>query len=163
MNCEKVPSIIELDSFDGDYFKYEDAVYLVYKQTFENHQFFFFCKPIKHKKYPIIKDKPGTFWHIISNGSDETNRIPDLRRYERIAWPAFILDYCKDNCKDILIWKNRRKGKPRIVLWCTKIDYVVILDERTDFCIFWTAYPVTYQHTREKLLKEYQEYIKNNS
>lgn len=40
MNCEKVPSIIELDSFDGDYFKYEDAVYLVYKQTFENHQFF---------------------------------------------------------------------------------------------------------------------------
>ena len=57
------------------------------------------------------------------------------------------------------MWKNKRKGKSRIVLWCTEIDYVVILDERADFLIFWTAYPVTYQHTREKLLKEYHEFL----
>lgn len=163
MSCEKIPNLIELDTFDGDYFQYEEAVYASYKDTFENHKFYMNGKPINHKKHPLYKGKPGTFWHIISNGPDEDKRTPNLRRYERIAWPAFILDYCKNNCSNILIWKNNRKGKSRIVLWCREIDYVVILDERADFFIFWTAYPVSYRHTREKLLKEYQEFSKSNT
>ena len=34
------------------------------------------------------------------------------------------------------------------------------VDERKDFCLFWTAYPTTYSHTKEKLMKEYTEYWK---
>ncbi len=162
MKCDTIPEIIELDNFDGNYEKYEEAVYLSYKTTFEGQEFFWGNKRIAHKKHPMYKEKPGTFWHIISNGEDEANRIPDLRRYERVAWPAHILGYCVHYCDKILTWKNIRKGKTRILIWCKEIEYLVVLDERKDFCIFWTAYPVTYRHTKEKLQKEYDEYVKQN-
>ena len=111
----------------------------------------------------MIKDKSATFWHIISSSTDENNREPDLRRYERIAWPAFLLGYCKDYCDDLLIWKNNRNGKTRVLLWCRDIDYVVILDEREKYCLFWTAYPIVYEHTRQKLFKEYSAYKKQEA
>lgn len=162
MPCNKTPSIIELDDFSGNYEAYEDAVYALYEETFEKCHFDWLGKPISQKRYPMFKNKSGTFWHIISSGPEEISRLPDLRRYERVAWPAFILDYCKNNCNQLLIWKNKRKGKTRILLWCQDIDYLVVLDERDKYCLFWTAYPVTYKHTKEKLLKEYNEYMKQN-
>lgn len=163
MQCKTIPNLIELDSYDGDYEQYENAVYNAYKITFENNQFYFKGKRIAHKKHPLYKDKSGTFWHIISNGPQEETRLPDLRRYERIQWPAYILGFCQLNCDKLLIWENCRNRKNRVVLWCQQIDYVVILDQRADYYIFWTAYPVTYSHTRKKLLKEYNNYISNNS
>ena len=159
MCCEHIPPIIELDSYNGDYEAYEDAIYAAYQTTFENHKFFFNGKPIFQKKHPMFKNKSGTFWHIISSGEVEENRLPDLRRYERVTWPAYILNYCKENCEKILIWKNKRKNKRRILLWCQEIDYLVILEERREFFLFWTAYPVTRSHTKCKLLKEYNEYM----
>lgn len=27
MGCEKIPDLIELDTYNGDYFQYEEAVY----------------------------------------------------------------------------------------------------------------------------------------
>lgn len=158
MNCDKIPALVELSTYDGDYSKYEEAVYALYDETFQNHKFYLDGKPINHKKHPTFNNKSATFWHIISSGPNEENRNADLRRYERIAWPAFILDYCASNCSNLLIWKNKRKGKTRVILWCREIDYVVVLDERPEFLIFWTAYPVTYKHTHHKLLKEYQQY-----
>ena len=160
MKCDDIPKIIELDFFDGDYEKYEEAVYEAYKKSFEEHEFYWEGKRIAHKKHPMYKEKPGTFWHIVSNGEEEEKRIPDLRRYERILWPAHILSYCRENCDKILSWKNVRKGKTRILLWCKEIDYLVVLEERKEFCIFWTAYPITYGHARKKLQKEYDEYQK---
>ncbi len=162
MECKEIPELIELDNYGGNYEAYEDAVYSAYQITFEKETFYFQGKRIAHKKYPMFKEKPGTFWHIISSGEDEESRLPDLRRYERIKWPAHILKYCKDNCTKILVWKNKRKGKTRILLWCQEIDYVVVLDERADFCIFWTAYPVNYEHTKRKLMKEYMESKKSD-
>jgi hypothetical protein len=161
MACDKVPKIIELDDYGGEYQPYEDAVYNVYQESFESKQFFYNGKRIAHKRYPMYKGKSGTFWHIISSGEAEADRLPDLRRYERVSWAAFILGYCCDNCDKILEWRNERKGKKRVLLWCRDIDYVVILDDRDEYYIFWTAYPVTYGHTRKKLYREYSEYIKN--
>lgn len=159
MSCGNIPEIIELDQYDGDYAKYEEAVYCKYQETFENDKFSFEGKNIAHKKHPLYKEKSGTFWHIISSGTEEESRLPDLRRYERIAWPAYILKYCKQHCDKLLVWKNRRGGKTRVLLWCQEINYLVVLDERKDYCIFWTAYPVTYRHKQEKLMKEYTEYM----
>lgn len=158
MICEKIPPIIELDSYDGNYEEYENAIYSAYESTFENNKFYWEGKPINEKKVPIFKGKSGTFWHIISSGETEESRTPDLRRYERITWPAHILKYCKDNCEKILVWKNKRGSKSRILLWCREIEYLVVLDERKDFCLFWTAYPVIYSHTKKKLMKEYKDY-----
>lgn len=161
MQCKKIPEIIELDTYNGDYQLYEDAVYNLYKTTFEQNSFSFDGKRISQKRIPLYKEKSCTFWHIISTGPIEDERTPDLRRYERIAWPAYILNYCQNHCSNLLIWKNIRKGKHRILLWCRDIDYLVVLDERKDYCLFWTAYPVERSHTKQKLLKEYNAYIES--
>ena len=158
MECNLVPDLVLFSDYGGDYDAYVSATYEIYQNTFASRTFFFEGKRIAHKKHPEIKGMSATFWHITSSGSEEESKLPDLRRYEVIAWPAFILDYCLNKCQNLLIWKNRRKGKTRICLWCQDINYVVILDERDDFCIFWTAYPVSYEHTRRKFLKEWQEY-----
>lgn len=160
MNCELVPDLIYLSDYNGNYQDYEAAVYQTYLDTFDAGSFSWNGKRIVHKKHPETRGMSATFWHITSSGSEEANRTPDLRRYETIAWPAFILDYCLYGCQELLVWKNRRKGKTRVLLWCQDIDYVVVLDERKEFCVFWTAYPVTHRHTREKFLKEYEQYQK---
>lgn len=159
MSCDSVPEIIALDSYDGNYQAYEEAVYEAYKRTFEDHTFFINGIRIAHKKHPLYKDKSGTFWHIISSGKEEETRQPELRRYERIEWPAYILSYCLNNCENILLWKNTRKKSDRILIWCKSIDYLVVLADRKDYILFWTAYPVTHSHTKKKLQKEYDEYI----
>ena len=133
MKCDHIPQIIEYDSYDGNYEEYENDIYAAYQSTFESQEFSWGEKPIRQKKHPMFKGKSGTFWHIISSGDSEESRIPDFRRYERVTWPAYILSYCKDNCDKILVWKNQRKNKTRILLWCQDIDYLVVLDERKDF------------------------------
>ena len=50
--------------------------------------------------------------------------------------------------------------RKRIILWLYEEDYVVILADRKKYVLLWTAYMVTYRHTKERLLKEYEEYYK---
>lgn len=158
MVCD-IPEIIELASYGGDYPLYESAIYEIYRDNFHDEQLTFRGQPIRHKKYPEYKGKPATFWHIISNGSDEENRLPNLRRYERIEWPFYIIGSCVDNCERVLIWENTRKGKTNVLIYCPDVEYLVVLAKRDGYLVFWTAYPVEYQHTRNSLLKEYSEYM----
>lgn len=142
-----------------DYHEYEDAVYNAYEISYGSKHFSYNGMPIYQKKMPLFKDKPCTFWHIISSGPEETSRIPDLRRYERVQWPGFILSYCVNQCSKLLIWETTRKTKNRVLLWCKDIDYLVVLDKRKDFYLFWTAYPVTYERKKYTLQAEYDAYI----
>jgi hypothetical protein len=159
MSCEKIPELLLLQDHNGDYEKYEVAVYAAYNETFSSKQFYWGSKIIRHKQHPLIKGMSATFWHIVSTGKG-ADELPDLRRYERIAWPSYIMDYCLNCCDSLKVWKNKRKGKTRILLWCEEVEYLVILDERSDYCVFWTAYPVNREHTRTKLQREYDEYKK---
>ncbi|MNH30689.1 hypothetical protein D3C79_909980 [compost metagenome] len=45
------------------------------------------AKRLGLKRHPVIQGKEATFWHMISEGNDEAERLPDLRRCERIRWP----------------------------------------------------------------------------
>lgn len=167
MFCSKIPEAIKKDHTYNDYKEYEDEIYKVYQKTLEikleTNQLYYNGKKIQHKRLPIINGKPGTFWHITSSGNTEETKVPDYDRYEKIAWPGFILSDCIKNCNELLIWENKRNRKTRVLIWCKKIDYLVILEERTSYYLFWTAYPITYDHTRKKLQKEYSLYNQRNT
>ena len=81
--------------------------------------------------------------------------MPDMRRCERIRWPRPVIDHSGDEA--IKIWENVRKGEKRICLWLEKEEYLVILAERRGYILLWTAYPVTQEHTKRKLRKEFKE------
>ncbi|GGI92333.1 hypothetical protein [Legionella impletisoli] len=91
----------------------------------------------------------------------ENERTPDLRRCERIAWPKPIID--NHNNGILKIWKNKRKGETRILLWFEEAEYLVVLSERKSYTLFWTAYPVTRGHSKRKLQKEYESYNSGES
>jgi len=162
----KIPNKIKKDDTYNDYNEYENEVYKIFQETLEikleTNQFFYKNKKIQHKRIPIINGKSGTFWHITSSGKTEETKLPDYNRYEVIAWPGYILTNCIENCKELLIWENKRKCKTRVLIWCKMIDYLIILEERESYYLFWTAYPITYEHTRRKLQREYDLYKQSN-
>lgn len=161
--CLHMPELILLSDYDSDYFKYEEAVYQLFLENYKESMPIFKGKSLALKRHPLVKNKEATFWHLTSEGPVEQERIPDLRRYERINWAKTIIEYCYSSCIKIKTWENMRKGEKRVLIWCEDVEYLVVLADRGTYTLLWSAYPVTESHRKRKLLKEYQEYIENMS
>ena len=146
----------------------------------------YFCKNILNKimynnqninikVYPKIKiptigiEVESNFWHLISDNSTnsklELDRIIDKDRCEKIVYIDYIL-----NNEDVLykcfIWNNTRshkdKGISNRICICYDWNYLIVLETRKTEIVFWTAYPLSREHTIKKLQKEYGEYSKSN-
>ncbi len=111
------------------------------------------------KRYPLKHNKEATFWHIITKGNSESERTPDLRRCERIRWPRAIIDAA--STESVKLWKNKRRNEERIILALSDFSYIVVLADRGDYILLWTAYCVEHEHQRRKLEKEYCAYKKS--
>jgi hypothetical protein len=153
-----LPPLILLNDYKGNWNLYLDILYQYFINDFVKSSPNFESKRINIKRHPIEKNKEATFWHLISKGEEEADRLPDMRRCERIRWPRPMIDNQLDNAK-IRIWKNkRRRGETRIVIAVEDFSYVVILAERRNYCVLWTAYCVEFKSMRKKLEKEYENY-----
>jgi len=153
-----LPDIIELDTYEGDWNAYLQAVYAIFLKDFVHNKPVFRGQRLGLKKYPEFDGKSATFWHFISEGAVEDKRTPDLRRCERIGWPAPVIHNSTDSL--VRCWENTRKGDRRIVLWLVPEDYVVVLSKRDGYLLPWTAYILSNQHSKDKLGREYQAYKK---
>jgi hypothetical protein len=50
--------------------------------------------PISCRYFQPIGDMHRSFWHMITEGGlDDEERIPDLRRCERIAWVPHLIPF----------------------------------------------------------------------
>jgi len=77
--------------FTGDWETYEEKVYQAFLESFVKRRVLFRGVPVKAQFRPPFKGKGFSFWHVISEAPDprkrrEEDRIPDLRRCERIRW-----------------------------------------------------------------------------
>lgn len=154
-----LPDIIELTEFGGDFNAYLEAVYECFKNDFVYNRPSFRGVRLGLKKLPISQNKEATFWHMTSEGDDEATRIPDLRRLERIKWPAPMINHSTHPY--LKVWENTRGDKTNILIFHEDEDYLVVLRKVKDYILPWTAYLVTYKARKEKLLKEYHVYIKS--
>ena len=109
----------------------------------------------------MVQGKEATFWHFISEGTAENDRLPDLRRCQRIRWPRPIIE--KADVHQLKVWENKRRREARICIWFEEGEYFVILAKRKKYVLPWTAYLVTKPHQKKKLLKEYEAYKKANA
>lgn len=160
MTCN-IPALVE--NTYSSYQDYEQAVYQYFLSDFANKTLFFRGKKICHKRLPLRKNMSGTFWHIVQSGDNEEEKLPDLDRYKTIRYPFFILENCIDNCENLLTWDKEINGKKRILIYCKTKKYLVILEDRADYIIFWTSYPVKGPRRQTKLENEYLEFKKANS
>ncbi|MCK4632952.1 MAG: hypothetical protein KAT79_06745 [candidate division Zixibacteria bacterium] len=153
-----LPQLILMSSYGNNWSEFLDAIYRFFKKDYMYSKPSFNGEHIGHKRHPAIQGKEATFWHLISEGSNESERVPEIRRCERIRWPRAVIDNCGD--PDVKVWENSRRGECRVVLWFEKQNYVVVLARRKDYLLLWTAYPVVRVHRKEKLRKEYENSLK---
>lgn len=155
-----LPALETLSTYGGDFNRYLEAIYAIFCTDFVDSKPVYAGKRLGLKRHPVIQGKEATFWHMISEGSDEAERLPDLRRCEHIRWPRPIIENASDSV--IKIWRETRGSSQRIHLWFSAAEYLVVLDERKDFILPWTAYPVERKSQQEKLEKRWERYREGN-
>ena len=151
-----LPPLIRFETYSGDWPSYCEALYSVFKKDFIYSKPTFRGRPIRLKHMPMTNGKEATFWHFIQTGEGEKNRIPDPRRCERIGWIRPIIEHAYLTC--IKVWENERGNSKRVLLWLEEEEYLVVLDNRNDYFLPWTAYMVTEPHRKKKLRDEYSAY-----
>jgi len=149
-----LPDLVTMAEFEGQWPDYLDAIYDIFRRDFVQSKPRYVAKRFALKRHPLSEGKEATFWHLISEGSNEKERTPDMRRCERIGWPRPMIEAI--GLGNVCVWKNERRGNKRVVIALNDFSYVVILDDRADYVLLWTAYCVEQQHRRKKLEKEYK-------
>lgn len=152
------PDLILFADYQGDFKTYFEVVYKIFHTSFIAKQPLFNGLKVSAQKHPEVDGIHRTFYHITHEGEDEANRQPDMRRMERIRFPKFIIENSSNGA--ILVWENQRGRDKRILLFNEAESYLVVLTERKGFYLFWTAYYIEQEHRKNKLLSEYQAYIK---
>ena len=160
VTTEQLPTIIRLEDYGGDYSAYIDAIYEVFRNDFIVHKAHFGGQELRMKYHPLIKDRAYTFYHMTHKGEDEANRIPDLRRCERIPWARPTVEQAQ--FLGLRFWEQTRKGNHRrVCIWLdtdTGDNYYVILEVRAEYVLLWTAFYGDYAHSIRKKESEYNEW-----
>lgn len=143
--------------------EYEDAIYAVYLETIAHAKLTFCGSPLKVRFNPETKKKGYGFWHLISEAPDQGNRneedrIPDLRRCERVYWVEWCIRHADRGTPGFSWWENRRGRETHVVIWAEDHEFVVVLAKRdtqqgTRFFLLKTAY-CPRSHTIRKFIKE---------
>jgi len=157
-NFFELPDIIAIRQFGGNFKEYFEAVYQVFINDFVHNRPVFKGRRLALKKHPLFEGKEYTFYHFTHAGNDEANRKPDLERMERMPWPAPIINNSEHNY--LKVWRNQRGTRDRILIFHEKERYLVVLEDRRDYILPWTAYMVNYPNKVRRLLKEYEAYKK---
>lgn len=153
-----LPPLVTLDQHGGDWPTYLTAIYALFTRDFLASKPRFPGKRMGLKRLPIRDGKEATFWHLVSEGKVEEERLPDLRRCERIGWPRPMIDELtafRRGGARVHCWVQPRPGVRRIVIAAQDFSYVVILDDRGDFVLPWTAFYVHHTHQRDRFRREW--------
>lgn len=151
-----LPSLVTMADYAGNWGDYLDAIYSIFQRDFVQSKPQYAAKRFALKRHPVYQGKEATFWHLISEGSKEEDRTPDMRRCERIGWPRPIIEAIDSD--NVCVWRNKRGRSERIVIAVNDFSYLVILEDRKDFILLWTAYHVDQKHRRRKYEKEYNSW-----
>lgn len=125
---------------------YIDAVYYFFRMDVIDANFTFLDLPVTYPWHPSYDNKHFCFWHLISQnyGNDkEEERIPDIRRCERIRWIAYVISNA-NNCERVWCWEKEvrtsRGRSTHIVLYLHEEKYMVILRRKNNRLELVTAY-----------------------
>jgi hypothetical protein len=151
---EWLPDLLLFSSYQGDWDRYQEALYEVFREDFiRNPPPTYAGKRFALKRHPLVLGKEATFRHLISEGPVEAARSPDLRRCERIRWPRALM-LAPDHA--VRRWQTRRGTEDRPLIALPDFSYVVVLADRGEYVLLWTAYQVEEDHRRRKLRRDYE-------
>lgn len=143
-----LPPLIELSDHGGNWHHYIDAVYAVFHRDFVARRALFNGRKLLliGRDTELVRGKERRFWHCVSDGAIEDERLLDLRRCERMSWMRPVIENAFSS--NIAVWTEKHSGKGvRPHLWFNE-EYLVVLER------LWKGdyRPITTLHT----LKEHQ-------
>jgi len=94
-----LPPLIKFEDFDGDWERYINELFAIFYRDFIESQPKYQNKWVRCRR-DLIKGKEAAFWHCISEGPDEKDRKPDIRRCERISWIRSVIEHSQDDNVD---------------------------------------------------------------
>lgn len=145
--CDSFPDLISLADCGSDWSVYEDELYRIYMEDVVRAGHRFRGRRVSCQFRPEVNGKGFAFWHLITEGDAEEERMPDLRRCERIRFVGWILRNAETDDR-IRWWRNRRGKRVHVVLWLWEQDFAVVLAERENYYLLKTAYVVASNRAR---------------
>lgn len=166
--CKWLPPLVQLSEFDGNWDNYDNFLYEIFKKDFIESRPIFKFKEVRIRKYPMVANKEQAYFHVTSVDSSKTSndlndRIPDLRRCERIAWIRKIIENynCGENCNGcnkIKYWPEPYKKYKRWHFLFENFRFLVVLEERENYNLLISAFYIEHEHTLQKKIKQYEKY-----
>jgi hypothetical protein len=157
-----LPDLLLFEDFGGDWQRYEDEIFTIFYKDFIENQPKFQDKWVRCRR-DLIKGKEAAFWHCTSEGPDENNRTPDIKRCERIRWIKTIIEH--SDSPEVDCWSVRRRGETRWLIWFNE-EFLIVLGERQrtrdgfKYMQLITVYCTEEKRRKEKLRKERDEFNK---
>ena len=153
---EWLPEPLGYNDFGGDWNKFLAAVYSIFERDFKQSKLNYGGLPVSYDS-EIENGKEAAFWHVTTSTDASTQeRVPDLRRCERISWLRPIIEHSDD--KALKVWREERRRGIRIHLWLEEFDHVVVLKEGPRAIALVTAFCVDSNHMRRNLKKRWEEF-----
>ena len=146
-----MPPLIRLSDCDGNWNEFVEAVYAIFAEDFLASRPLLDGLPVSCRRDPIALGKEAGFWHCISEGRNEDERTPDLRRCERITWVRAVIENCADH--RVQSWYVRKRRDERRYLWFDEL-YLIALGVRPRYWQLITAFCTDREHTRGRLREE---------
>jgi hypothetical protein len=133
-----------------------DQLYSVFERDFRATQPMYEGCPVWF--FPEIEDgKEVIFWHLTHRKDSESGqRLPDLRRCERLPWVRALIDHSRE--PEVLAWDHEEaNGRVNTYLWLRDHDFVVLMRRYADGRRrLLTSFYVTYPNYRRKLEKKHK-------
>lgn len=150
-----LPALFPVNPWQADTF---DNLYLIFRAGFVDCQASYNGLPVWI--FPEREDgKEKIFWHLTSRDQDG-ERLPDLRRCERLPWSRPILDNHHLGM-EVLAWDyDEGHGVTKTYVWLQNYDFVVIMKKYPDATRrLITSFWLEYENTKRKMRKKYQNRI----
>lgn len=163
-----LPKIVSFNDF-GKWDMYIDFLYSIFKRDFIDSKPHVGKIVFRLKYKPKFQDRACTFYHMTHKGDIESERIPDMRRSERLPWCRHTIE--NTNTYNLCFWEEERNGHHRVCIWLQAEDengnvaiennYFVILEVRAEYVLPWTAFCAEYNNQIRKKAKEYGQWLDN--
>lgn len=151
------PALIVFAAFHGEWAAYEAALYQIFLDQLAQANLLFRGVRVGCRRHPETEGRWASFWHLVQEGPVEDDRLPDLRRCERIRWIRWMIENA-DNNPDIQVWENTRRTETNILLWYRE-EYLVVLAKRQGYLLLKTGYCTVTQGKIAKLRKERDAFL----
>jgi hypothetical protein len=151
-----LPDLMYLSDYGGSWTTYVDAVHAEFRRLYVTTPPRCGVRPFSVRKKPLSQGREAGFWHLVSEGEVENDRLPAISRMERIRYPRHLIDAAPTGA--IPCWRqDRGRSGLRILLATPDFDYLTVLGANPEYVSLITGYPIEQERRQGKLRREWEE------